>query len=70
MSDLPLLTWQKHAEHYRLMTDRESLLARIRALKPHAHKRLALEERVRQITLRQMELEIQLDGQSNRRRHV
>ncbi len=54
---LPLFNWQKQAEHFRLQGDREQLLARIAKLRPHAHKRLALEERVRQITLRQIELE-------------
>lgn len=54
---LPLLNWQKLVEHDRLSATREQLLKRIAALKPHAHKRLALEERVRQITLRQMVLE-------------
>jgi hypothetical protein len=54
---LPLLIWQQHAEHFRLQQTREQLLSRIAALRPHAHKRLALEERVRQVTLRQIELE-------------
>jgi hypothetical protein len=54
---LPLFNWQKQAEHYRLQGEREQLLARIAKLRPHAHKRLSLEERVRQITLRQMEIE-------------
>jgi len=59
---LPLFNWQKQAEHFRLQGDREQLLARIAKLRPHAHKRLALEERVRQITLRQIELENELFG--------
>ncbi|CDZ32191.1 Hypothetical protein NGAL_HAMBI1145_09620 [Neorhizobium galegae bv. officinalis] len=59
---LPLFNWQKQAEHIRLQGDREQLLVRIAKLRPHAHKRLALEERVRQITLRQIELENELFG--------
>ncbi|WP_440411109.1 hypothetical protein [Neorhizobium petrolearium] len=65
---LPLFNWQKQAEHHRLQGDREQLLARIAKLRPHAHRRLALEERVRQITLRQMELENELYGRSGGRR--
>jgi hypothetical protein len=60
MSQLPLLTWQKQAEHHRLQEKRGQLLARIAKLRPHAMKRLELEIQVREITRRQMELEIQL----------
>ncbi|CDZ61445.1 Hypothetical protein NGAL_HAMBI2605_15040 [Neorhizobium galegae bv. orientalis] len=59
---LPLFNWQKQAEHIRLQGDREQLLVRIAKLRPHAHKRLALEERVRHLTLRQIELENELFG--------
>ncbi|QIO60671.1 hypothetical protein [Rhizobium leguminosarum] len=59
-TQLPLFTWEKQAEHFRLQARREELLVRISKLRPHAHKRLALEERVRQITLRQMEIENEL----------
>ncbi len=65
---LPLFNWQLQAEHYRLQGDRERLLARIAKLRPHAHKRLALEERVRAMTLRQIELEIALYGSRETRR--
>lgn len=57
---LPLLNWQKQVEHYRLQEKREQLLARIAKLRPHALKRLELEIQVREMTRRQMELEIQL----------
>lgn len=66
---LPLLNWQKQAEHHRLQTEREQLLARIAKLKPHAHKRLALEERAKSTTLRLMELENQLTDRKGGR-HV
>lgn len=59
-AQLSNLTWEKQAEHFRLQESREELLARISKLRPHAHKRLALEERVRQITLRQIEIENEL----------
>lgn len=64
---LPLLNWQKQAEHYRLQTEREELLGRISKLKRHAHKRLALEERVKLTTLRIIELENQLLGRKGGR---
>lgn len=60
---LPLLTWQKHAEHYRLQEKREQLLVRIAKQKPKALKRLELEIQVRELTRRQMEIENQLYGQ-------
>ena len=60
-TSLPLLNWQKQAEHYRLQVDRERLLARIATLPPRAHKRLELECRVREMTVRQMALEVALD---------
>ena len=44
------------------MQDREHLLERIGKLRPHAHKRISLEERVRILTLRLMELETRLGG--------
>ncbi|WP_440410665.1 hypothetical protein [Neorhizobium petrolearium] len=65
---LPLFNWQIQAEHHRLQGDREQLLARIAKLRPHAHRRLALEERVRQITFRQIELENEMYGRSGGRR--
>ncbi|CAD7055349.1 hypothetical protein RHAB21_00701 [Pseudorhizobium halotolerans] len=57
---LPLLNWQKQAEHFRLQEDRERLLARIATLRPREHKRVLLEARVRELTLRQMALENEL----------
>lgn len=57
---LPLFRWEKQVEHFRLQGKREELLVRISKLRPHAHKRLALEERARLLTLQQMELENQL----------
>ena len=59
---LPLFNWQLQAEHERAMQDREHLLERIGKLRPHAHKRISLEERVRILTLRLMELETRLGG--------
>jgi len=59
-TSLPLLTWQKHAEHHRLQEKRERLLKRISKLRPHAQKRLELEIEARRLTLRQIEIENQL----------
>jgi hypothetical protein len=54
---LPLFDWKQLTEAERLQRDREHLLRRIQKLRPHAHQRLALEERIRSITLRQIALE-------------
>ncbi|PWE52135.1 hypothetical protein DEM27_32565 [Metarhizobium album] len=59
---LPLLNWQRLVEIDRLAKRREELCQRIAKLKPHAHQRVALEERIRQVTLQQMQLENQLQG--------
>lgn len=61
-SPLPLFNWQALIEAHRLQIDRERLLQRIQRLRPRAHRRLALEERVRELTVRQMALETQLYG--------
>ena len=66
---LPLLNWQKQAEHHRLQEKRERLLARIAKLRPHAIKRIELEIQVREVTRQQMELEVQL-SRTNGGRHV
>lgn len=65
-TSLPLLNWQKQVEHDRLQADRERLLARIANLRPRAHKRVELEARVREITLRQMAIETELAKRGRR----
>jgi len=57
---LPLMNWQADLEADRLRTRREELLGRISKLRPHAHRRLALQERLMQTTTQLMELENQL----------
>jgi hypothetical protein len=59
---LPLFNWQKQAEHVRLQNDRDQLLLRIAKLPPRAHRRVALEDRVRQATLKLMSIENELYG--------
>ncbi|WP_455270324.1 hypothetical protein [Rhizobium herbae] len=60
---LPLFDWKQLTEAERLQYDRELLLSRIQKLRPHAHQRLALEERIRAITLQQIALENALYGE-------
>lgn len=62
MKALPLFNWRELLELERLRQDREALLSRIRTLRPHAHKRVALEERARLVTLQAIELEAKLFG--------
>lgn len=65
-SALPLFNWQIEAEQVRLQHQREQLFARIRNLKPHSHRRLELEARLREITARQMELEHRIESGARR----
>lgn len=58
--ELPLLSWQTQVEIDRLAARRAELCQRIANLKPHCHQRIALGERLRQLTIRQIELENQL----------
>ena len=57
---LPLMNWQKQIEIDRLAQRRAELCQRIANLKPHCHQRIALGERLRQLTLEQIGLENQL----------
>ncbi len=66
---LPLFNWQLQAEHERALQDRERLRERIARLRPHAHKRISLEERLRVLTLRLIVLETQLGGGRHGRPH-
>lgn len=51
---LPLLFWSEHAEIERLQTERDLLHGRILLLRPHCHKRVELEVRLRELTARQL----------------
>ena len=54
----PLLVWHQNAEIGRLQAERERLFERIRCLKPNAHKRVELTARPRELTNRQLMLQI------------
>lgn len=54
---LPLLVWRERDEVTRLQEQRDRLLQRIHALRPHSHRRIELQARLRDLTARQLELE-------------
>jgi len=62
---LPLFSFYEVTEAERLQQTRDQLLTRIQKLRPHAHKRLALEERARAVTVQLMALETHLYGGSH-----
>lgn len=55
---LPLFKWHEAREAERLCRCRKALLGRIQKLRPHSHKRVALEERLKNITSEQMKAEL------------
>lgn len=57
---LPLLTWPQARLVERLEAERAGLASRIARLPRHAHYRLELEARLRELTARQIRLEIEL----------
>mgnify|MGYP001457209847 CR=1 FL=1 len=57
---LPLLTWPQARLIGRMEEERRQLRERIARLPRHAHYRLELEARLRDLTARQMKLEIEL----------
>ena len=63
---LPLFNWQKLSEAERLRHDREALLKRIRSLRPHAFKRVVLEDRLKLLTLKQIEIELDIEREAAR----
>lgn len=52
--NLPLFEAPERAEIERLQTERETLRNRINALRPHCHKRVELEARLRAVTAKQL----------------
>ncbi|HEV2501627.1 MAG TPA: hypothetical protein VGV39_01040 [Mesorhizobium sp.] len=58
---LPLLVWNEQLEIDRLQAQRSELRARIAVLRPHSHKRLELEFRLRMVTARQLELQAAIE---------
>jgi len=61
---LPLLVWREQDEIARLQAQREDLWRRIEALRPHSHRRIELQARLRDVTARQLEFERDLGGAS------
>ncbi|WP_048646586.1 hypothetical protein [Nitratireductor soli] len=59
---LPLLTWPQARLIERMEAERAALAERIAQLPRHAHYRLALETRLRDLTAHQMMLEIEMKG--------
>ncbi|MGO4558303.1 hypothetical protein [Mesorhizobium sp. 2RAF21] len=58
---LPLLVWNEQSEIDRLQGQRLELCERISVLRPHSHKRLELEFRLRMVTARQLELQAAIE---------
>lgn len=61
--NLPLLFWSEYAEIERLQTERNLLHSRILLLRPHCHKRVELEVRLRELTARQLGLTNKIGSQ-------
>lgn len=53
---LPLLTWREDAALVRLRTERAELHRRIATLPKMSHRRVALTERLKELTARELEL--------------
>lgn len=58
---LPLLSWKERTEIDRLQAERDRLADRIAALRPHCHRRVELQARLRDLTARQLELQIRME---------
>lgn len=56
----PLLVWHEQSEIDRLAQERADLQRRINALRKHAHRRVELEARLRDLTRRQIALEMEI----------
>ncbi len=61
---MPLLIWTELAEIGRLQAQRLSLETRIAALRPHSHRRVELEARLRDLTASQLKIEATIRGRS------
>lgn len=58
---LPLLTWRRDAELRRLAVERQALIERIAALPAMSHRRVALTERLKDLTTRILRIEVEYD---------
>lgn len=54
---LPLLVWTEQREVLRLQDERTDLQRRILLLRPHSHRRIELEARLRDLTVQQIKLQ-------------
>lgn len=61
---MPLLIWTELAEIERLQAQRNTLELRIAALKPHSHRRVELEARLRDLTATQLKIEATIRGRT------
>nr|WP_148101460.1 hypothetical protein [Brucella anthropi] len=61
--NLPLFIAPELAEIERLQTERNTLQRRIHALRPHCHKRVELEARLRLVTAQQLALSAEIGRQ-------
>ena len=61
--NLPLFIAPQLAEIERLQTERSTLKRRIHSLRPHCHKRVELEVRLRLLTAQQLALSAQIGRQ-------
>ena len=59
---LPLLTWPQARLVERMELERAALSKRIAMLPRYAHNRVALETRLRDLTARQIEVELEMKG--------
>lgn len=64
ISEMPLLVWTELAEIGRLEAQRQTLGTRIAALRPHSHRRVELEARLRDLTATQLKIEATIRGKS------
>lgn len=59
--NLPLFIAPEQAEINRLQSERETLQRRINLMRPHSHKRVELEARLRTVTARQLAISAQIE---------
>lgn len=52
----PLFVWREQGEIDRIQEQRDLLIKRINRLRPHSHARIALQARLQQLTVEQLEL--------------
>lgn len=57
-----LFVWREQSEIAQLQAQRDTLLARIQQMRPHCHRRIELQARLKELTARQLQLESQIEG--------